>query len=71
MFITQVRVKEYNAGQMIRVWRDIRPKGGEAYVYATREEADFAIRRANDGGQTRDDFRVLDVTNPANCKEVR
>jgi hypothetical protein len=63
MFKTQCRVKEYNAGAMIYVWRDIRPSNGPAYTYATRNEAWLACKRANDGRRTRDDFRVIDIAN--------
>ncbi len=59
MYKTQVRVKEYNAGAYIYVWRDIHPTGGTAYIYDTHDQAELAIRHANDGARTRADYRVV------------
>lgn len=64
MFKTQVRVRLWDPDKTAytHVWRDIRPSGGKpCYVYPTREAAELACRKANDGGQTREDYRVVDV----------
>jgi hypothetical protein len=60
-FKTQCRVREYNAGAMIHVFRDIHPTNGPAYLYDTAEQAWLACEKANDGSRTRDDYRVVDT----------
>jgi hypothetical protein len=63
MFKVQVKVKEYNAGTMIHTWRDVRPSGGTAYEYPTKEAARLAALRSNDGSRSWDDYRVVDIAN--------
>jgi len=63
MFKVQVRVKEYNAGALIHVWRDVRPSGISAkpYTWLSLDAARAARDRMNDGSRTLDDFRIVDL----------
>ena len=65
MFEVQVRIKEYNAGAWIHVWRSVRPSGARSlpYQWPTKDAARLARDRMNDGSRTLDDFRIVDVAN--------
>ncbi len=62
MFKVQVKMKEWNAGKMIYVWKDVRPSNSSLpYLWESKGGAMLARDRMNDGGRTLDDFRIIEI----------